>query len=205
MERSSIYFNMTELRKNYVTDETTGDTLEIDSLGHAGVVNHAHSEGGHILFKKTFSASEDVILIDLSDTTNYPHDNTVWLHTSNMTLDIQGDATADYVVTIGFLASVDGTDGDFHEIFEIDGSKKAGSSHTLQISQAPEAPKLKAGSFVGPMSENDTAFQTDVNLASTLDPATADTPSGSGDMVMRVLRTAGTFSVNLMIGYHSHS
>lgn len=46
--------------------------------------------------------------------------------------------------------------------------------------------------------------QTDVNLASTRDPATADTSSGERDMVMRVIHTAGTYTVTLMVGYHSH-
>lgn len=196
---------MTELRKTFVTDETTGTTQSVDSLGHADVVAHAHAEGGHVLFKKTFSASEDVIIIDISDTTNFPHSNTLWLHTANMVLNIDADNTADYVLTIGFLENVDATNGDFHEVFEIGGTKQTGSSHDISITQNPEAPKLKSGGFTGPVALNDTGFQTDVNLATTIDPNTADTPSGSGDMVMRVVRNAGSFTVNLMVGYHSHS
>lgn len=196
---------MTIFKKIYITDETTGQTQGVDSLGHADVVSHAHAEGGHVLFKKTFSATEDVILIDISDTTNYPHDNTVWLHTANMVLNIDADNAADYVIQIGFLENVDATNGDFHEVFTIGGTKQTGNSHDMSITQNPEAPKLKSEGFLGPVELNQTAFQTDVNLASTLDPATTDTPSGDGDMVMRVTRNAGSFTVSLMVGYHSHA
>lgn len=196
---------MSYFKSILITDATTGETATVNVDGHLDIVPHGHPEGGNILFKKDFSASEDLILIDLSDTTNYPHDNTSWLHTHNMVMSIQGSTSADYTIQIGFLESVDGTDGDFHEIFTVDGSKKAGNSAFIDISQAPEAPRLTSSRFTGPVELNQTAFQTDVNLASTLDPATADTPSGSGDMVMRVTRNAGSFSVNLMIGYHSHA
>ena len=187
-----------------IVDGTTGDSAGVDSLGHLDVIAHGHAEGGHILFDADFSATADVILIDLSDTTNYPHDNTDWIHTTNLTLAVAGSSTADYVLELGFLENVDGTDGDFHRIFKVDGNKKAGNSFNIPISQAPEAPKLKASTFTGPVALNQTAFQTDVNLASTLDPTAVDTPSGSGDMAMRVTMNAGSINVNLMIGYHSH-
>ena len=188
-----------------IRDATTGDTQGVDTLGHADVVAHAHAEGGHILFKKSFTASEDVILIDISDTTNYPHSNTLWLHTANLVLNVDASNTADYVLEIGFLENVDGTNGDFHEVLSISGTRAAGNSINLDISQNPEAPKLKSGGFLGPITLNDTAFQTDVNLRSTLDPTGATaTPSGDGDMVMRVTRTAGDFTVSLLVGYHSH-
>lgn len=179
--------------------------VSVDVNNHLDVVPHGHPEGGHVLFKKTFSATEDVIVIDVSDTTNYPHAYTSWIHTSNMLLEIDASSDAEYVIKIGFLENVDGTDGDFHEIFEIDGSRKAGNSHFLEINQAPESPQLRSAKFTGPVVLNDTAFQTDVNLRSTLDPTgAAATPSGSGDMVMRVTHTAGTYTVECMIGYHSH-
>jgi len=168
-------------------------------------VAHAHPESGHALFRKTFIATEDVILIDVSDTTSYPHDFTTWVHTGNVKIDIAGSADADYVVKLGFLENVDATNGDFYEIFEVDGSRKAGNSHSIVVSASPESPRLRASSFVGPISLNDTAFQTDVNLRSTLDPTgTVATPSGSGDMVMRVTHTDGAYTVSMLVGYHSH-
>jgi hypothetical protein len=191
--------------KLVITDATTGATASVDSDGHLDVTPHAHPDGGHVLFKKTFSATEDVIVIDISDTTNYPHDNTGYLHTGNIVLGVDASANADYVIQLGFLADVDATDGDFHEIFNIDGSRKAGNSHFISVGRSPEAPYLYPSKFTGPIESNQTAFQTDVNLRSTLDPTgTAATPSGTGDMAMRVTHTAGTYTVSLMIGYHSH-
>lgn len=178
----------------------------VDTNNHLDIVPHGHPEGGHVLFKKTFSATEDVIVIDLSDTTNYPHDYTSWIHSMNMILGIDASADAEYVIQLGFLKNVDSADGDFHEIFVVDGSRKAGNSHFFAIAQSPEAPQLKSSKFLGPVELNQTAFQTDVNLRSTLDPTgTAATPSGGGDMAMRVTHTAGTYTISLMIGYHSHN
>ena len=178
----------------------------VDRFGHLAITPHAHPEGGHILFKKTFSASEDVILIDLSDTTNYPHDYAAWIHTSNIIMSIDASALAEYVIQLGFLDNVDDTNGDFHEVFSIDGSKKAGNSHFVTISTSPESPRFLSSKFVGPVEVDQTSFQTDVNLRSTLDPTgAAATSSGNGDMAMRVTHTAGTYAVSIAIGYHSHS
>ena len=49
------------------------------------------------------------------------------------------------------------------------------------------------------------AFQTDVNLASTLDPGNLDTPSGDGDLVYRLTVGAGTINLAIEISYHAHA
>jgi hypothetical protein len=191
--------------KNVVIhDKTTGKVMGVDGLGHAGIVPHAHENGGHILFEKLISATADFILIDISDTASYPHDSTNWLHTANIVLEVDATADADYDIQLGFLENVNATDGDFHEIFEVDGSRQAGNDHSIQIAQAPEAPKLRSESFLGPVMLNQIAFQTDVNLISTKDPSTADTPSGNGDMAMRITVSAGSFKLGVLVGYHSH-
>jgi len=49
-----------------------------------------------------------------------------------------------------------------------------------------------------------TAFQTDVNLGSTADPTTVDTPSGENDLAVRVTMAAGTIELSIILGYHTH-
>jgi len=141
---------------------TLGRLATSDGAGHIDVVTHAHAEGGHVHFKKSISVTADFIIIDLSDTTNYPHDNTSWVHTSNMIMGIDASSDADYLVQLGFLENVDGTNGDFHGIFDVSGSRKTGVNKDIHITQAPEAPKMRSESILGPSMDDQTAFQTDV-------------------------------------------
>jgi len=198
---------MTNIRKVHVTDATTGATQGVDSLGHADVIRHAHEEGGMINFASgDISASQDFQLIDLSDTTNYPHTNTSWAHIAWINVDIDSDNSGDYTIEFGFLDSVDGTNGDFYPFGKISGSKTAGNSKTGFWAMLPEGPKCRVESVAASnVSLNDVAFQTDVNLATTLSPGATASPSGNGDIVMRVVRNAGTIVINVQLYYHTHA
>ena len=183
----------------------TLDKAGVDGLGHLSIVAHAHEEGGYVLFKKDISATQDFILTDLSDVINYPHDNTAWIHVGNVLIDIAATNTADYEVHLGFLANVDGTNGDFHHVYGWAGNKLAGRQISEVIATSPESVKMRPNTTLGPIDLNDVAFQTDVNLASTKDPATLDTSSGDGDAVIRVIITTGSINLSLGMTYHSHS
>jgi len=197
---------MSRFEETIIVDGVTGDQAGVNSEGRLDVVQHQHPDGGHIYFRDDISVTTDYILIDLSDTTNYPHNSTNHIHTENISVVIDATNTADYVVELGFLENVDGTDGDFIEIFTFSGTKQAGNNQAFEISQAPNGARLISSRFTSAvMSLNDVAFQTDVNLASTLDPATADTPSGNGDMVIRVTINAGSIDLSIAVGYHSHA
>lgn len=198
---------MTNIHNVLITDPTTpSQQAVVNDVGYLNSVNHQHPEGGHIYFQDIISATTDYILIDLSDTTNYPHDFTGSIHISNFSLLIDADNTADYLIQVGYLSNVDATNGDFNEIHRVSGTKKTGTVKEIYYSVNPEAPRLISSRITtSNVSANDTAFQTDVNLASTLDPATADTPSGNGDLVLRVTINAGSIDISSLLGYHSHS
>ena len=191
--------------KVVVVDPTTGKGAGVDGLGHLDVIRHAHEEGGLVNMQTgTLSASQDFILVDLSDTTNYPHENTSWIHLAWINIQVDSDNSGAYEIAFGFLENVDATDGDFHEIGRVGGSKQAGNNIGGFWSMLPEGPKCRSESFAGPISANDTAFQTDVNLADTITPGSATVPSGSGDLVMRVIHTAGTYAISVQAYYHTH-
>lgn len=182
-----------------------GNYQGVDSLGHADIIAHAHSEGGHISFERDISLTQDFVLIDISDTTNYPHSNTGWVHLANMIINIDATADADYTLDLGFLEDIDGTNADFHSVYRVSGTKKAGVNHDISIVQNPEAPKLEKTRFLGKVTSDVTAFNTGTNLATTRDPSTADTPPGQGDMVLRATRVAGSLSLTVLVGYHTHN
>lgn len=198
---------MTNIRKVHVTDATTGVTQGVDPLGHADVIRHAHEEGGMINFTSpALAASQDFILVDISDTTNYPHANTDWLHIAWINVGIDSDNSGDYIIEFGFLENVDGTNGDFYPIGSVQGSKSIGNSASGFWAMLPEGPKCKAESVTASTTVlNDTAFNTATSLATTLSPGAIATPSGERDLVMRVTRNAGSFVVTAQVYYHSHS
>jgi hypothetical protein len=179
---------------------------EVNDEGRLDVVQHAHPNNAHLHFRAVgLVASQDFILLDISDTTNYPHINTNYVHIENMRVHTDVSASADYSVEIGYLENVDGSNGDFFSISDVIGSQVAGRSQDIIFPFYPNNPRCSSDFVVSSVkSLNDTAFQTDVNLASTLDPTTVDTPSGNGDLVVRFIRLSGTVSVDVELSYHTH-
>jgi hypothetical protein len=182
-----------------------GTIAEVNSEGRLDVVEHAHVSNGFIHFEKDMSASEDLILIDISDTTNYPHIDTSYIHLENIRIHTDSSASADYTLEIGFLDDVDADNGNFYSLIDVDGTKTTGQRKEIFLNLYPNGPRCQTSSIAtSEKSLNDTAFQTDVNLASTLDPGTTDTPSGDGDFVLRVTVNAGTVIVGVELSYHTH-
>ena len=185
---------------------SNGNEATSDSNGRLNIVQHAHIDSSNLHFHiANISVSQDYILIDTSDTTNYPHYYTDYIHLESCSMQIDSDVNGDYIIEIGFLENVDNTNGDFIPIYSLSGTKKTGNTQYVAFNGYPNAPRCKSAFFVSSdKSLDDTAFQTDVNLASTLDVSSANVPSGSGDIALRITRIAGSFNAIIDISYHSH-
>ena len=185
----------------------SGTIIGVEGRLGADTVVHAHGGSGMIhYYKAGITASEDVILIDLSDTVNYPHLETTAIHMAWFNYDIDPSSDADYLLQIGFLENVDLTNGDFYELFRVSGSRKTGNAKGGFFPMSPHGPSCSSGKIASSVSSlNDIAFQTNVNLASTLDPSLANTPSGSGDLIYRLTIDAGTINLVIESSYHAHS
>lgn len=181
----------------------------VNTEGRLDVVQHSHPGSGyiHVDFDVTAGAGDtDLILIDLSDTTNYPHSETGYIHIEEIHIDIDSGSSSVYSVTIGFLENVDATDGDLYEIMHVDGSKDAGLSKEISRKFYPNGPRCSSTYIAtSDITLNDTTYQTDVNLATTIDPGTADTPPGSGDLVLIANTTSANIGVEINIAYHTHA
>lgn len=186
--------------------DNEGIQAQVNSEGRLDVVQHAHPNNGWVHFVSgTLTASQDFILIDISDTTNYPHTDTNYIHLESMRIHTDPTSNANYTIKIGFLKNVDATNGDFYNLVEIDGEKTAGQIQNHNLRFYPNGPKCSSDFVALNPTLNDTAFQTDVNLASTLDQTTANVPSGNGDLVVRYTHTAGTsVSFGVSLSYHTH-
>lgn len=184
----------------------------IDSNGHLDVVQHAHPDTVlvHADIAVTGGTDIDLILIDLSDTSGFKHSNTGYVHIETIGINIDADTNAAWICRLGFLENVDATDGDFYEVTHIEGTKSTGQNIDFIRTLNPSGARMSS-SYVttSDIDANDVTFQTDVNLPSAIDPTTSDTPSGSGDVVLRIDAGAGgantNFTVNIAVAYHTHA
>lgn len=195
------------LRNIWISDKTSGETANVEH-GSVSTIEHGHSDQGTFHFyASAVTASTDYIVIDLSNTTNYPHDYTSIVHIDWVCWDIDATTTpaAAYMVMFGYLDNVDATNGDLFAYHHISGTRTTGLLQEDCIIISPNGWLGNGQHVTGHSSIDDVAFQTDVNLGSTRDPGTADTPSGDGDIATRIIITAGTIDYVLSGGYHTHS
>lgn len=144
------------------------------------------------------------MVIDLSDTTNWAHSNTGHINIEYIIIEVDPDSSYLGEVKLGFLSNVDATNGDFNQILDIDMARQSAllvenlefGSHGLDC---------QTDHHFGPITANSTLFQTDVNLGGPDDPTTTTYPSGAGDLVMLIERSAGAVDVSLTIGYETVS
>lgn len=142
------------------------------------------------------------MLVDLSDTTNWPHTPTGHIDLLYLVVDIDPDATFQGDVSLGFLSNVDGTNGDFHIILAYHLDKKA-EPLVNTINFGSFEMTLDADHWFGPVVANDATWQTDVSLRGP--DGNASFSAGDGDFVCKVTRTAGEVSIGITIGYETYA
>ena len=153
-----------------------------------------HMDNGEI------SAQTAQMIIDISDTTNWPHTNTGHVNIEWIIIEADPDTAFLGEVKVGFLTNVDGTNGDFNQVIDIDMAKKSDlvienmdfGSHGID---------MEANHHFGPILANSTLFSTATNLKGP--DGTTTFPSGNGDVVLLVERSAGTVDVSITIGYET--
>lgn len=140
------------------------------------------------------------MLIDISDTTNWKHTNTDHVIIRHILLQVDPDSTYLGEVKIGFLDNVDATNGEFHQIIDLDLVKK--SDLVIEDLTFVGGFHCQDSTHFGPHVVS-TLFQTDVDLGGPDDPSTITYPSGDGDLVMIIERTAGAADVSTTIIYET--
>lgn len=185
--------------KNSSGLEPTISTLSGNNTLAVNVI-HEHDDNIH-LDAENISADTGFMLIDLSNTSgNWPHSSTNEIHVTEINVDINPSTTFEGDIEIGFLTSVDVDNGDFNIIYTWHLDRK-GINFVDRISAKSVVLKMITDHWFGPITANDTTFQTDVNLQGP-DGAVAY-PSGDGDLVMKINVTAGAGDVGIMVQYHT--
>ena len=140
------------------------------------------------------------MLIDISDTTNWPHTNTDHIIIKHLLVEVDPDSTYLGEIKVGFLDNVGATNGELHQILDFDMAKK--SDLAIEDLTFTGGFHCQAATHFGPHLVS-TLFQTDVNLGGPDDPSTLTYPSGDGDLVMLVERSAGAVDVSTTIIYET--
>lgn len=150
------------------------------------------------------AADQGFMLVDLSDSSAWPHTNTGHIDLFWMDVLINPDATFAGSIAFGFLADVDATDGNLHHITEIPLEKKSEvENQQFTYGGGFGHVECQAADVFGDVDSNDVTWQTDVNLYGP-DGQTIY-PSGDGDLVMKIVRSAGQVNVSVTLGYRTES
>ena len=144
------------------------------------------------------NAQTAFMLIDLSDTTNWKHTETNHINIEYMIIEVDPDSSYFGEIKFGFLTNVDGTDGDFNQILDIDMVKKSDLLVEV-IDFGSHGFDCTTVHHFGPITANSALFQTDVNLKGP--DGNTSYPSGDGDLVMLIERSAGIVDVSITLGY----
>lgn len=179
---------------------STVDVENFDSIKSLAVVPGSHHTDRIGFVGTNITAKTGIMLVDLSDTTNWPHSNTGEVDLEHLLIEINPTSAYRGTIYFGFLDNVDGTNGDLHAVYSFGFAGRA-DPETIIIDLSTAWLHMSLEHFFGPAITDDITFQTDVNLIGP-DGATSY-PSGDGDVVMLVDRTAGAVDVSVSMAYHT--
>lgn len=146
------------------------------------------------------TAQTAFMLIDLSNAGNWAHTNTGHINLEYIILEVDPDTSYLGEIKLGFLTNVDGNDGDFNQVIDIDMVKK--SDLVIEIIEfGSHGLDCSTGQHFGPITANSPLFKTGLNLKGP-DGATSY-PSGDGDLILLVELSAGEVDVSITIGYET--
>ncbi len=158
--------------------------------------DHVALQTGNVAADKMF------MLVDLSDTTNWPHSATTSLAIEHIHVTISCDNAYTGVVSIGFLSGVTATNGDFNHLvdwnFVLKNDTFLKDNVTFGVGGQIHN---DTDHLFGPVEADSLLLQTDVDLFGP-DGAT-DYPSGNGDIVLFCDVPAGNVNVTVSMCYHT--
>lgn len=160
-----------------------------------------------ITWEDALTATTRLILVDLSDTTNWPHSITAspsYLVPLGWEAWMRADAAEELHVAIGLITRIDATNADIHyfatDVLEVTaaGTDRTGyrairdhAGRGLQMGITSDLPR-QFRAYNDTFDDDDTDYQTDVDLATIEDPATLDTAPALGDIVIQLTERSGT-------------
>ena len=196
-------------RSVLVAKDDTGNYVNIGAVTQDGrssiytVDGFSNTFSVHIDFTVTPNSTDiGYMLVDLSDTTNWPHTHTGEIVLEYIVIEIDPPNNFTGNFKIGYLKNVDATNGDMVVLFGVDMATKSDLLNE-NIEFGSHGIHCTDGNHFGPTMANNTVFQTDVNLGGPDDPSTLTYPSGDGDLVLYVTGNNHAVDVSITLGYET--
>ncbi|GAI22082.1 unnamed protein product, partial [marine sediment metagenome] len=180
------------------------DLASITDEGYQDVSIHGSHDGDSISFEEDdIDVTTGYVLIDLSDTTNYPHSGTERVGVDWIVVTGLADTSAVGYFDIGFITRIDGVNSDWYSIFHDHFDKKEERFEIMLnlVPQSVECNPTKHLSGGGMKFVNDATFNTGGTVKGTYSDTT---PPAVGDLVLKVTRSAGQTDLAVAVGYHTH-
>lgn len=181
--------------------EDNANAMAIDSQGH--IVAHMEPTEAHFaaaLNDVALAATEGFVLIDLSDTTNFPHSKNDSLHIKWLNFDWEtASANDNWSLKLAFITAIDGTEASYREVFRINHLARGDTQGHDFVSAQISPLVLKISETIGVDVTGDTVFNTATALDSPRGVATV--APGVGDFIVRFSHGQGTVDFNILVGY----
>jgi hypothetical protein len=147
------------------------------------------------------AATTRYVLVDLSDTVNFPHNATSPLRIEKLFVQVDKEGSGDYVVRVGFVEEVDATNGSvtFFYTRNLRGVTTILENLDFSLDGKRQGISLATSNMASISNEdvNDsTNWRTGVTLAC---PTGSSVAPGSGDIVLEVEEASGTGTVSFVI------
>lgn len=151
------------------------------------------------------TASSYAVLIDLSDTTNFPHDYSGRLDLSSAFIQIDRDSTGTGLVRFGVVKAIDGTSSTIGWLMGVSFNKSNDQHISRDRIWTPSQLKCVVVAGETPhLMVLTTSGVTGINTATALDSprGTATVTPAVGDIVIEYNRTAGSYNASVGCFYH---
>lgn len=173
----------------------------------SGTVAHSHSSTGYLHMHHEYTAPTalSILLIDLSDTSTWPHVSDSYWHLDILQMRIDAENNALWVISLWLLEDLTSTDCTKTMVWKNSGSKAIGNSIDITERLFPYGPVGDSSKLLSSMRVENSS---DYNLSTLLRSlASIDTPAaypGNGDLVVDISVSDADIDLQMNIGYHTH-
>ncbi len=163
-----------------------------------------HNPADHAFFQiseTSWSADTGYMLIDLSDSSAWPHTNTGQVDIEALDIMVNPSLTFAGDIKVGFLTNVDGDNGDFNYVYTWHMGKKQ-DSYVDHLRFGDGRFESNTDHWYGPIEANSTLWRT--AGANILGPdGSTSHPCGNGDIVLWVDWVASDADISIYLSYHT--
>lgn len=157
----------------------------------------------HVVGSELGIGSHVYKIIDLSDTLNYPHNNSSSVAVEFLQIQADASGLAAYSVCFGVITDVNGLTGTFNCLKRWNEKKAVGSSVMDKINFPHPGWRIDTGSFLSLDTDTGTQYSSVATPRSTLNPSGGTTGFGDGDIAIVLEVYAGTVNIAAEVLYYT--